>query len=59
MADQKNRGGQKQGNQQPEQTERKQGTATEGAGERSGADKRQDQMSNPDDASRRPTNEQR
>jgi hypothetical protein len=59
MADQKNRGGQKQGNQQPEQPEQKQGTATEGAGERSDQDKRRDQMSNPDDAARQPTNEQR
>jgi len=59
MADQKNRGGQKQGNQQPGQAEQKQGTATGGAGERSDHDKRQDQMSNPDDARREPTNEQR
>jgi len=59
MADQKNRGGQKKGNQQPEQSEQKQGTATEGAGERSDQDKRHDQMTNPDDAARQPTNEQR
>ncbi len=59
MADQKNRGGQKQSHQQPGQSERKQGTATQGAGERSDYDKRQDQMSNPDDAARQPTNEQR
>jgi len=59
MADQKNRGGQKQGQQQPGQPEQKQGTATQGAGERSDADKRADQMSNPDDARRQPTNEQR
>jgi len=59
MADQKNRGGQKQGQQKPGQQEQKQGTATQGAGERSDHDKRQDQVSNPDDASRRPTNEQR
>ena len=59
MADQKNRGGQKQGRQQPGQSEQKQGTATQGAGERSDHDKRQDQMSNPDDATRKPTNEQR
>ncbi len=59
MADQQNRGGQKQGQQQPGQSEQKQGTATHGAGERSDRDKRRDQTSNPDDAARRPTNEQR
>ncbi len=59
MADQKNRGGQKQGNQPPAHSGQKQGTTTQGAGERSGHDKRADQTSNPDDASRRPTNEQR
>jgi len=59
MADQKNRGGQKQGTRQPDQPEQKQGTATEGAGERSDHDKRQDQTSNPDDAARRPTDRQR
>jgi len=58
MADQKNRGGQKQGNQQPNQSEKKQGTTTE-AGERSNQDKRSDQMSNPDDATRQPTDQQR
>jgi len=59
MADQKSRGGQKQGNQQPDQSERKQGTTTGGAGARSDQDKRADQGSNPDDAARQPTNEQR
>ncbi len=59
MADQKNRGGQKQGSQQPSQPEQKQGTNTHGAGERSDHAKRQDQMHNPDDAARQPTNEQR
>ncbi len=59
MADQQNRGGQKQGQQQPAQSEQKQGTTTHAAGERSDRDRRRDQMSNPDDASRRPTNEQR
>jgi len=59
MADQKNRGGQKQGKQQPDQSEQKQGTATAGAGERSDKDKRADQMSNPDDATRQPTDQQR
>jgi hypothetical protein len=58
MADQKNRGGQKQSHQQPGQSERKQGTATQGAEERSNRDKRQDQMSNPE-AARQPTNEPR
>ncbi len=50
MADQKNRGGQKKGKQQPGQNQQKQGSPTQGAGERSDHDKRQDQMSNPDDA---------
>lgn len=59
MADQKNRGGQKQGNQQPEQPEQAQGTTTEGTGERSDQDKRQDQRNNPDDARRQPTDQQR
>jgi hypothetical protein len=59
MADQKSRGGQKKGNQQPAQSEQKQGMATGGTGERSDRDKRQDQMSNPDDAGRQPTNQQR
>ena len=49
---------QDQRNQQPDQPERKQGTTTEGAGERSDQDKRQDQMSNPDDAARQPTDQQ-
>src|SRR5207248_2109065 len=56
MADQKNRGGQKKGKQQPNQPEQKQGTATTGEGMRSDRDKRQDQMNNPDDARRQPTN---
>jgi hypothetical protein len=56
MADQKNRGGQKMGQQQPNQPEQKQGTATQGTGERNDRDKRQDQMNNPDDARRQPTN---
>jgi hypothetical protein len=59
MADQKNRGGQKQGNQDPQQPEQHQGTTTAGAGQRSDQDKRHDQMTNPDDARRQPTNEQR
>ena len=48
MADQKNRGGQKQGNQNPQQPEQAQGTTTQGAAERSDRDK-QDQRKNPDD----------
>ncbi len=59
MADQKNRGGQKKGTEQPGQSEQKEGTATQGVGERSDQDKRADQMSNPDDAGRQPTDQQR
>ena len=59
MADQKNRGGQKQGGQHPGESERKQGTTTHGAGERSDRDKQADQTSNPDDARRQPTDKQR
>lgn len=59
MADQKNRGGQKQGKLQPAHAEQKQGTATLGAGQRSDRDKRADQTSNPDDAARQPTDKQR
>lgn len=59
MADQKNRGGQKQGNQNPQQPDQAQGTTTQGAGERSDADKRQDQQNNPDDATRQPTDQTR
>ena len=59
MADQKNRGGQKTGNRDPTEPDRHQGTATAGAGERSDRDKQQDQRSNPDDADRRPTDQQR
>jgi len=59
MADQTKRGGQKKGSQTPEQSEQAQGTTTQGAGERSDKDKRQDQQNNPDDARREPTDEQR
>lgn len=59
MADQKNRGGQKQGNRDPRQPEQAQGTATRGAAERSDPDKRQDQRNNPDDARRQPTDQTR
>jgi hypothetical protein len=58
MADQKNRGGQKVGYQQPNQSERKQGTTTQGTGERSDRDKRSDQTNNPDDTRRQPTDGQ-
>ncbi len=59
MADQKNRGGQKVSHEQPGSSERKQGGTTEAAGQRLDRDKRTDQMSNPDDRKRQPTNEQR
>lgn len=59
MADQKNRGGQKKGNQDEERTNDPQGANTGGAGERSDEDKRKDQQTNPDDARRTPTDEQR
>lgn len=58
-ANHKNRGGQKKGKQEPKQSQQKRGTTTGGAGQRSDADKRYDQVSNPDDAGRRPTDEQR
>jgi len=59
MADQKNRGGQKQGNQEQSHSEQKQGTTTQGSGARSDRDKQADQRSNPDDAGRQPTDQQR
>jgi hypothetical protein len=59
MADQKNRGGQKQGSLDPQHPEQAQGTATQGAGERSDRDKQQDQRNNPDDARREPTDQTR
>jgi len=59
MADQKNRGGQKQGSQDASQAEKHQGTAAGGAGERSDQDKQRDQRNNPDDATRQPTDQQR
>ena len=59
MADQKNRGGQKKGHEKPGQSEQREGTATAGAGERSNKDKQADQISNPDDARRQPTDQQR
>ncbi len=57
MADQKNRGGQKKGNQNLEKPEQAQGTTTQGSGERSDQDKQQDQRNNPDDARRQPTDQ--
>jgi len=59
MADQKNRGGQKNGNQNAKQPEQAQGTATGGAGERSDKGKQQDQRNNPDDSRREATDQQR
>jgi hypothetical protein len=59
MADQKNQGGQKKGNQDPAHPEQHQGTTTGGSGERSDAGKQHDQRTNPDDARRQPTDEQR
>ena len=56
MADQKNRGGQKQGDQDDE---RPQGANTAGSGDRADADKKRDQQTNPDDARRTATDEQR
>ena len=55
MADQKNRGGQKQGNQNPDDRQASQGTTTHGAAGRSDRDKQQDQTNNPDDDARQPT----
>jgi hypothetical protein len=59
MADQKSRGGQKQTQPQAGQPEQHRGTTTGGAAERSDEDKRQDQVNNPDDARRQPTDQQR
>jgi hypothetical protein len=59
MADQSSRGGQKVGNRDPGHSDQHRGTATGGAGERSDADKQQDQRNNPDDARRQPTDQQR
>ncbi|MBX9582138.1 MAG: hypothetical protein K2X87_17675 [Gemmataceae bacterium] len=59
MADQSSRGGQKAGNEDPGHPDQHRGTATGGAGERDDADKQQDQRTNPDDARRQPTDQQR
>jgi len=56
MADQKNRGGQKAGKQAPDQSQKKQGTTA--AGGRADRDKQQDQKTNPDDATRQPTDKE-
>ena len=59
MADQKNRGGQKQGNQKPDQPDQQQQTSPATAHGRSDQDKQADQRSNPDDAARQPTDQTR
>jgi hypothetical protein len=59
MADQENRGGQKAGGLNPENPQTARGTTTQGAGERSDQDKRQDQTTNPDDTNREPTDKDR
>lgn len=59
MADQTNRGGQKAGPLDPAKPEQQRGVAPETAGGRSDGDKQQDQRSNPDDARRQPTDQQR
>jgi hypothetical protein len=59
MADQESRGGQKAGGLNPENPQTARGTTTQGAGERSDEDKQQDQMTNPDDAAREPTDKDR
>lgn len=59
MADQQSRGGQKTGNLDPNDPQSHRGTATGGAGQRSDADKQQDQRNNPDDANRQPTDQTR
>lgn len=57
MADHKNRGGQKKGNQNPDRAEQSQGTNSSGSGQREDKDKRQDQQNNPDNARREPTSQ--
>ena len=59
MADQTNRGGQKQGGLDPQHPEQAQGTTTGGAAERSDREKQEDQRNNPDDARRQPTDQTR
>ena len=59
MADQKNRGGQKQGNQNPDNSQGAQGTNTRGAAEPPDPCVQRDQTNNPDDAARQPTDSDR
>lgn len=59
MADQQNRGGQKQGNQNPNNPEEAQGVRANEPAERSDRDKQRDQRTNPDDARRQPTDQTR
>jgi hypothetical protein len=59
MADQTSRGGQKDDGLTPDNPQAARGTTTQGAGERSDQDKRQDQMTNPDDDAREPTDKDR
>ena len=54
MADQQSRGGQKMGELNPNNPDQHRGTTTDGAGD--DKDKQQDQRTNPDDATRQPTN---
>jgi len=59
MADQKSRGGQKQGKQNAQQPEQHLGTKTDMPHGRPDKDKQQDQRSTPDDAGRKPTDQTR
>jgi hypothetical protein len=59
MAGLTNRGGQKQGNLDPDRSEQQRGTTAGGSGERSDRDKQEDQRTNPDDARRQATDQQR
>jgi hypothetical protein len=59
MADQASRGGQKKRDNTDHPPDEARGTTTGGAGERSDRDKQRDQKSNPDDAARQPTDQQR
>jgi hypothetical protein len=59
MADQKNRGGQKQGAQDPGHADQQQHTHPATNQGRSDQDKQNDQRTNPDDAARQPTDQTR
>jgi hypothetical protein len=59
MADQKNRGGQKQGSHDPGHSDQQQGTSPATSHGRSDQDKQADQRNNPDDAARKPTDQTR